>query len=108
MFFYLFRSSSNSISAPENSGTGVGGTANCANGLIRSSSGGVVVAQEGSQNWSVNPASELVQDKKTVVVVNGNKSDPDGRSQSSGSSSVNLMRSPSYQSTTSAMKNDIK
>lgn len=102
--FYLFHSSSNSISAPENSGTGIGGSGDCAKGLTRSNSGGVVVAQDGTRNWSANLASELLQDQKA----NGNKSEPDGRSQSSVSSSVNLMRNPSYQSTASAMKNDIK
>lgn len=95
-------SSSNSISATENGGTKT---------LTRSSSSGVV--QEGSPAWinSTTCRGNSDAERRThSAASNGNKWETTDGGRRSGVSkqSVNLMRSPSYQSTTSAMKNDIK
>lgn len=103
----LFHSSSNSISATTEPGVG---SEISAKGLVRSKSSSLVIAaQDASPTWSGKCSSESLA-KNSVIA--DRRSEADGQSNSSASSSadktVNLMRSPSYQSTTSAMKNDIK
>lgn len=111
MIFPLLHSSSNSISATENSGSNGGG--GCTKTLTRSNSSGVV--QEGSPAWTTTNTSASTcrvnsdaERKREQLRTNGSKSETDGGRSSASKESVNLMRSPSYQSTTSAMKNDIK
>lgn len=53
------------------------------------------------------PLEETEKAKKKLGVQGGTRSETDGRDPPV-SASVNLMRSPSYQSTVGAMKNDIK
>lgn len=82
--------------------------------MTRSHSSGVV--QQGSSlaaSWtSQNSAPCRVNSDAVAPVSNGHKSETDvggaGGQSSASKESLNLMRSPSYQSTTNAMKNDIK